>query len=372
MLWHILWKNKNTFSLTFTIGFSLMGILWQANPFSQALNFFGRVSDQLSGTINSSMRLPQFLWIKVETYRDLESQYQSAIAQLETYKLEKDRFNQLESENKKLRSFMEFPANPDYPEVRAEILGVRINSINPRIMINKGSNHGIKPNMPVIVKSFNKNKEVIRAIAGIVAKVDRTTSIIQPLNHPSFRLGVILTQSNQWAILNGNAGRFNEVLLSYMADDPDPEKAIHSGAAMEIKSGQEVVTSGAGGIFPPGLPVGYVLREGERDGEFKTAYVRTYADITKLSHVIVLQKNPEPWSAEWDSDFSWDEHLQTEFGPPRFPESTQVKKRVSPTTETKKEEKSEDPALQTDEKKSEPAAGPRRIRNVTAPGAGVN
>ncbi len=369
MLWHVLWKNKNTFSLTFTIGFSLLGILWQANPFSQGVSFFGRLADRLSGTMNASLSLPQFLWIQVATYRDLEDKYAKAVAQLETSKLEKDRFQQLEAENNRLRELLEYPKNTDYPEVRAEVLGVRINSINPRIMINKGSNHGIKPYMPVIIRTHNKNKEVIRAVLGTVALVTANTSVIQPLNHPAFRLGVRLSESNQWAVLSGNAGRFNEVILSYVADDPNPDKAIHSAAATEIIPGQEVVTSGQGGVFPPGLPVGYVTREGEREGEFRTVYLKTYSDITRTSDVIVLLKNPESWSDDWDKNTAWDEHLLTEFGPPQFPENTLVKKPEPSKTPVKKTE-TEEQNTEAGQPAAPAETGPRRLRNVQLPAGG--
>lgn len=391
MLWHILWKNKNTFSLAFTILFSIISIMWQKNPFSLGVSYIGRVGDRLSGAINASLEFPGSLWVEFDRYRELEKKYGLALEKIEEYRLEQDKFDRLLRENERLRQELGFTPLPEYEEIKASVLGVRINSISPRVIINKGRNDGIEPFMPVITRTYDQNNQLIRAVVGLVASADSTTSIVQPINHPGFRLGVRLPESGQWSILSGNSGRINDVILTYLANDGAPERATYTDVSIEVKQNSLVVTSGSGGIFPSGVPVGYVTSEGDRHGEFKTAYVKTYANISELDIISVIRKTPDQWRIKMDQDQIWDEHLFTEFGQSTYPESSRISKRAktrksnnsgntktpSATAEKKttaaaaipsEASKKEKPDQAEDQKETK--RQPRRIHNLNIPGGG--
>jgi rod shape-determining protein MreC len=55
-------------------------------------------------------------------------------------------------------------------------------------------------------------------------------------------------------------------------------------------AGQVVLTSGLGGVFPAGLPVGIIVDTRNEDGNvFTTARVRLAANLNRLEEVWVLQ-----------------------------------------------------------------------------------
>jgi rod shape-determining protein MreC len=55
-------------------------------------------------------------------------------------------------------------------------------------------------------------------------------------------------------------------------------------------AGQVVLTSGLGGVFPAGLPVGTIVDTRNEDGNvFTTARVRLAANLNRLEEVWVLQ-----------------------------------------------------------------------------------
>lgn len=383
MLWNVLWRNKNTFSLTFTLSFSLLGILWHKNPFARGVEFIGKLTDRMSGSLNASMQMPGNVWVKVENYRELEKRYDAAQKLLESFRLEKNKFDELKSENRKLRDAIGFNPSHEYPELKAEVLGVRINSISPRVIIDKGKQDGVEPFMPVISRAFDQDHNLIQAVVGIVASVDSGTSVVQPIIHPGFRLGVRIPDSGQWAILSGNSGSLTEVLLTYVAGDGSPTLATHSGSNMQLTRGQTIVTSGAGGLFPKGIPVGTLLREGEKLGEFKTAYVRTFAAIDSLDYVTIIMKKPDSWAQQWDRKTDWAEDLMTEFGPPVY--SEELKTKTKPQTPQKK---NSHPAPSGSAGQNRPAQNgnsdegmeedqapgtspePRRIQNINIPAPG--
>ncbi len=346
------------------------------------------MADRLSGAMNASLDLPGTIWVELDRYRELETKYEAAQKTLEEYRLEQDKFDRLKMENDLLRKELKFDVIPDYPEIKARVLGVRINSISPRIIINKGTNDGVKPFMPVIVRTQDQNNQLIRTVVGIIASADATTSIVQPVSHPGFRLGVRIPESGQWAILSGNSSQINHVLLTYLANDGSPDKATYTDISIQVKKNSQVVTSGAGGIFPPGIPVGYILTEGNRENEFKTAYVKTYANISELDILSIIKKNPEKWKENMDHEFRWDEHLLTEFGKAVYPEGLSKKKKPVVTkpaakpantqTNTRTGSGSTKPSASTQpeniktNEKPEEAPKPRRINNLNLPGSGGN
>lgn len=394
MLWHILWKNKNTFSLAFTLTFSLAGILWQKNPFSQGVGFLGKVTDRLSGALNASLQVPEILWVELDRYRDLEKKYSSALKQLEEYQLEKDRFDRLSDENSRLREQLGYQKASQYPEIPATVLGIRMNSISPRIIINRGTRDGITPFMPVVVRTHDQDGQLIRAAVGMIAQADSTTSIIQPIIHPSFQLGVRVEETGYWAILNGNSGQFDQVLLTYIAENGNPGLTTHSSTGVNLEPGQRIVTSGSGGLFPPGIPVGYILNRENHGEELKTTRARIFASLSRLDSVIILKKHPDKWAIQSERDISWDQHLMSEFGPTNFPEPAKPKNIPEPVKpakpkpslpEIKPEEApdenppaagntgSQQPETAPEEsEQEEPVSPPRRINNVNVPTPGGN
>ncbi len=376
MLWNILWRNKNTFSLTFTISFSLLGILWHSNPLSWGVGFLGKLTDRLSGALNDSLQLPGTIWVELDKYRELQKRYEQAQKTLEQYRLEKDKFDRLKEENEVLRQAMDFQPRREFSEVKAEVLGVRINSISPRIIISRGSEDGVEPFMPVIARSYDTEQNLVQAVVGVVASVDSTTSIVQPLIHPGFRLGVRIPENSQWAILSGNSGNISEVLLTFLSKETSPLMVVHSETNLELTPGQTIVTSGAGGIFPPGIPVGTLIREGKRNGEFKTAYVRPFATVGSLDIVTVVLKRKTQWTEQWNTKIEWDKNLVTEFGKPVYPRNTRRKpaparpRKTAPRVTEQKEKPEEE--TETPRNQSEPRQPrPRRIQNVNIPAPGI-
>lgn len=382
MLWDILSRNKNTLSLSFTLTFSFICLVWQGNVVSRGVGFFGKVTDRVSGALNEGLSLPGEIWGVLDKYRELEQRNAAYQKLIEEYRLEKDKFDVLKEDNRRLRQALDFQIGSEYQEVRAEVLGIRLNSISPRILIDKGSDDGLEPFMPVYARAHDGEQNLIRAAVGVVIAADSGTAVIQPLNHPSFRLGVRIPETGQWAMLSGNSGKVNDLLLNYVSPDYGANQDPVVDPARAVRGEKVIYTSGEGGIFPRGIPVGVMSREGGLAGDIRTAYVRPFAPISRLDFVTVILKKPEVWSRDWNREEKWEDHLVTEFGEAVYPEIDLPKPRT-PKPEPKKEEKAEEKKEQAAEERK-PAANqtpgtetqksegeddrprpPRRIQNVT-------
>ncbi len=366
MLWDILWRNRNTFSLSFCLLFSITGMVWQSNPLTGVVGFFGKLADRMSGAINSGVSLPGDAFKRISQYTDLQARYNKALEQLEANRNNIDKYEQLKRENDRLRAALNFPPHSEYEEVKAEVLGIRLNSITPRILINRGSDHGLAPFMPVYTYTTDEHKNLIRSVVGIIAVADRTTAIVQPLQHPDMRLGVRIVSTGQWAILEGDSENLRRLKLRYITRDAAPDSTVFKDPLPDVEK-SAIITSGGSGIFPPGIPVGQITQKGEIDeenGGFLTAYARPYADLDRLDYVIVMKKKPDAWGPLMKREYSLIDNLETEFGSPVYPELPEEKKPAKPQR-SQKPRQPEKPEKPQEKKPETPAETPgRRLKNL--------
>ena len=311
----------------FCLSFSLLCIFWQRNPLSQKMGYVGRFADRVSSFMNSSLHYTGTLWVELDKYRTLQERYERAQETIESYRLGKDKFAFLQRENQNLREALGLRTAVFYPEVRAEVLGIRLNSISPRIIIGKGQKDGIKSFMPVLAWAHDPKNNLIQGVVGITVVAEEETALVQPLTHPSFELGVRIEHSQEWAILSGNSGRANEALLTYITSNFAPKQPILSQSTIPLAKEALVYTSGAGGVFPSGISVGLVSGIGRRKYDFKTAYVQPFVKINELSYVSVIIKEVERWSRVWKKEPHWQDYLKTEFGTPVYPKLKESEKK---------------------------------------------
>lgn len=319
MLWDIIGRYKNHVSLSFCVIFSLTSIVWHSkrNPFAKTASYIGTGADRISGVLNSGFQLTGVLWVEIAKYQELESRYEQAQKTIEKYSLEKDRFDSLRLENDRLRRILSFSVKDEYPEVKAEVLGIRLNSISPRIIINKGEEDGIRPFMPVYTSAFDSENNNIRAIVGMVALTGKHISVIQPIIHPDFSIGIRIPASGHWAILSGNSRKKGRMVLSDLSDQSIEPTAIRKDQVF-LSNDRIVITSGGDGIYPAGIPVGILEKKISELNDSTVAYVKPLVPISRLDFVHVVIKSPEKWAENWQKKINWEEHLETEFGPPVY------------------------------------------------------
>ena len=110
-------------------------------------------------------------------------------------------------------------------------------------------------------------------LVGRISGVGETTSRVMLLTDPSSRLPVTIQPSGQRALLTGD-----NTALPYLDFMESPE---------DVRPGDRVVTSGDGGLFPPGLLVGQAVQASDR-----RMRVRLAADYGRLEFLRVLRSHP--------------------------------------------------------------------------------
>lgn len=170
-------------------------------------------------------------------------------------------------QGQRLQRLLGFKEHYIYHTVPAQVIGTAGTDQSGIVYIDKGSNDGLKQDMPVVTAD---------GIVGRLRDVFPSTSQLMLISDPTSGVGVILETTRTRGILKG--GIFGQV------------KVINISPDDRIKTGDKIITSGGDQIFPRGLPVGTVERvvpDPDRD-PLLDVMVRPAANLSQLEEVLVI------------------------------------------------------------------------------------
>jgi rod shape-determining protein MreC len=166
----------------------------------------------------------------------------------------------LEEENRSLRELLNAVPSRKRSYITARVVSDLGGPYVHSALLNGGSEQGIKKDQAVINES---------GLAGRVVDVGKTSARVLLLTDINSRVPVMAEKAHEKAIL---AGSNNDTLnLTYLT------------ANSAIQEGDRLVTSGDGGVFPPGIPVGIVTSI-----EKGAVSVQPFVDPIKIEYVSIL------------------------------------------------------------------------------------
>lgn len=181
-------------------------------------------------------------------------------------------YENIKRENEQFREFLQLKENnPDYDFETATVIGRDSTSRFGSFTIDKGSVDGIEVADPVITSD---------GLVGIVWEVGLTYSHVRTVIDISVDVGVYSISTRDSGIVSGDITLSSEGLckLRYLPKN--------SG----ISSGELIVTSGIGGVFPKNLVVGTVRSiELDSNGLSLSAAIEPAADIAGVTDVLVIK-----------------------------------------------------------------------------------
>lgn len=177
---------------------------------------------------------------------------------------------QLATENDQLRRLLNVSESIDQKSIAVEVLYVPNNNFNHRLVFDKGSQDGIKAGMPVIDEG------------GVVGQIVRTTP------YTSEAALVIDGQVSVPVQILRNGLR----LIAFGSNDIGKLEVRYLSANADILVGDTLVTSGIGGFFPAGLPVGKIENVNRDPGSgFALALAQPMSHPERYRHFLVLYKD---------------------------------------------------------------------------------
>lgn len=187
----------------------------------------------------------------------------------------------LENENDRLRKLLGLGSGLKWGFIPAEALQGRGRAEDFTVTLSAGSNAGVRERSLVVAPE---------GVVGLVQTVDPTLSLAILFAHPDFRVSAMSADGSAFGIVqphvtSSGSSRDQAFLRSerYLLE----MRGVPFRAT--LKPGAVVYSSGLGGIYPKGIPVGVVM------GEIKTteAWARTYilrpaVNPAELSAVMIL------------------------------------------------------------------------------------
>jgi len=165
----------------------------------------------------------------------------------------------LRTENNKLQNVLKLEKESPYKAVNAKVILDKNSPYLNSIVINKGSNAGIKLGMPVLNKG---------SLAGRIVEVNFISSRILLLNDLNSRIPVVVSPKGSQAILSGVGKK--QPNLQYLPEN------------FELSDkGNSVFTSGKDGVLFPGIPVGEAM---SNDGKIS---VKLFSDPDQILFVSI-------------------------------------------------------------------------------------
>lgn len=188
-----------------------------------------------------------------------------------------ERYAELEAENQRLRELLDSAARVGVQVLIAERLAVDLDPYSRRIVLNKGIRDGVQVGQSLIDAN---------GIMGQVVEAGPFSSSAVLITDPSHALPVQVRRSGLLGIAVGT-GPLDQLELTHVPVNAD------------VLVGDVLVTSGLGGRFPSGYPVGQVVSVNRDSGRpFAQVMVQSSADLERNREVLLVwPEQPAPRTA---------------------------------------------------------------------------
>lgn len=171
------------------------------------------------------------------------------------------------SETHILSALVEFArVHPENRYVAAAVIGRDPSPFLQYVIINRGSDDGLRRGMPVVTS---------QGLAGRIAAVTAGAARVQLITDTSSKVNVWLESSEAQAVLQGS-------VTGDLSLDMIPQST-------EVQNGDLVLTSGLGGNYPANILIGQISGVRSRDNDlFKRASVQPVVDFSQLGIVLII------------------------------------------------------------------------------------
>ncbi len=166
----------------------------------------------------------------------------------------------LEAENGALRQLLRMAPDPRSRYVTARVVADNGGAFVRSVLVNAGGRDGIVQGQAAVTGE---------GLAGRVAQVGVRSSQVLLITDMNSRIPVMLADSRERAVLAGN--NTNRPALLYLSP------------RSRVEAGDRVLTSGDGGVFPAGLPVGVVAVSDD-----STVRVQPFVDWDRMEYLRLI------------------------------------------------------------------------------------
>jgi len=177
----------------------------------------------------------------------------------------------LEAENRRLRTLLDSAATIPQRAIIAELINVDDDPYRHRILVGKGTSHGVRVGQPVLDAN---------GVVGQIMHVGPLTATAVLITDPSHALPVQVDRNGLRGLLVGS-GRYDRLQLPHVPNNAD------------VQVGDLLITSGLGGRFPRGYPVARVVSVEPDPGQpFARIAAQPTTELDRIREVLLLINEP--------------------------------------------------------------------------------
>jgi len=171
----------------------------------------------------------------------------------------------IRKENDRLKELLDIPLEEELKPMGAKVLMGGISSFSRSIFVNRGTADGVEAGSPVLFED---------KVAGKIIKAGRHVSLVYLVNHPEISVDVIVARTGTRGVFTGGTVC----------------KVKYVDSEQEIVPGDELYSSGRGGVFPQRFRVGIVDSvASQKTGVFQKVTATPVIDPRKLDFVFIVK-----------------------------------------------------------------------------------
>jgi rod shape-determining protein MreC len=237
---------------------------------------FLMLSDASGQAVSAALRqsvLSPLVWLQsqAELGRTSRSRFRAVAAARDSAALVAQTVPVLRAENARLRDLLALSHRMQTDFVAAEVLHQSTVSDERMLLINAGTRQGISAFEPVVSPE---------GLIGVVAGVTPSTATVMTWAHPDFRVSAYAAGGRVVGMVApSSAGSASEASLEFRA----------ASYRDTLPTGTLILSSGLGGIYPKGIPVGSVTGVAREQAGWERIYsLRPAANPSAAAHLMVL------------------------------------------------------------------------------------
>ncbi len=207
------------------------------------------------------------LWTTYLEWKALRADAERLRAEVTALRLRQLRQDELDAENERLRALLTLRERLAVRTIGAEVVAREWNGFTRGLTINRGRTDGLERLAPVIVT---------RGVVGRVTELRRESAVIQLVTDPASSIGGVVNRTRAQGLVEGVAG--GRLRLKVAAREEG------------VTVGDLVFTSGIGGLFPKGLPLGRIVRVHPPTNLFRIADLEPAVDLATVEEVLILPR----------------------------------------------------------------------------------
>jgi len=257
---------KNIKLISLLIGLSLIPVISNTLP----VNTINSIKLEFISFIKTPLRLANSFSNSLSRafeFRNLQMENQMLKKNIEGLKLQLINLREAYIENQRLKELLAFKKSLGHRSIACRVIGKDVSSFSNSLLIDKGFSNGIKLDMPVVTHL---------GLIGKISEIGKHTSRVVLITDPNLKVSAMAQTTRDEGIIEGLTNGLCRM------------KYIDVNATL-LKN-DVILTSGLGGIFPKGLPIGTIASfKKDFNRLYQIATVKPFFNFSKLEEVLCLE-----------------------------------------------------------------------------------